>query len=255
MKPQSVMMLAGLVMASLLVGTAASAQAAQPTYDEFSRISVRSAGQYWADGQVAGQWAWNPQSAGESRISWGDPAKWPPDYAETFIRRGDWLLLDGWSGNGTYYKLNVTRQLIGDGTCHGLRPLPGAEGRQRYVRWTIPDQPYCLKAWGVITEESSGKTVDFSHTQIWSPPQACSNPHYGAQTCIKQWESWWDNNGSPGTPITRKLDRDVSIARGIGMAFAIRQSYPSSWRADLRYHWNWGRSSQPCDRCPWSRTP
>lgn len=231
-----------LVLATILAsafGAAGPANAVSPTYDQFSLMFTRSAGQYWSGGQVAGQWAWSPQSGTESQISWGDPRAWPPAYAERFLRSGDWVLLDGWSGNGTYYRLRVTSEQIGDGSCQNLRPLPVDGGRQHYARWTVPDQAYCLKAWGTITEESSGKVVDFGHTQIWSPPAACANQYYSGQTCVKQWESWWDNNGAPGTPIIRRLDRDQYLARGLGMAFRIQQYYPSSWRADLRYHWNW----------------
>lgn len=221
-------------------GTAAPAQAAQqPTYDQYSRLLTRSAGQYWSGGKVAGQWAWNPQGSGESRISWGDPAKWPPSYAERFVRGGDWLLLDGWSDNGTYYRLRVTREEIGDGDCRNLRALPSDGGRQHYVQWTIPAKPYCLKAWGTITEESSGKVLDFGHTQIWSPPAPCSNQYHSGKTCVKQWESWWDNKDAPGAPIARRLERDQFIAEGIGMAFTIQQYFPSSWRADLRDFWTW----------------
>jgi hypothetical protein len=226
-------------MAVVLGGTAIPAQAAGQTYGDFSRIFARSAGQYWADNQVAGQWTWNPQSATESRISWGDPAAWPPDYAETFLRSGDWVLLDGWSGNGTYYTVRVTKEQIGDASCNGLTTVPSDGGRQHYARWTVPGQAYCLKAWGKITERSSGKVVDFGHTQIWSPPAACGNRYFSGQTCVKQWESWWDNNGAPGTPIVRRLERDQYLAKGIGMAFRIQQYYPSPWLADLRYHWTW----------------
>lgn len=231
-----------LVLAVLTVGLVASvwpAEAAQLTYDQFSQMNARSAGQYWAGDQVAGQWAWNPQPAGESRISWGDPAKWPPAYAERFLHDGDWVLLDGWTDNGTYYTVRVTEEQVGDGTCANLLSLPSSGGRQHYVRWAVPAQAYCLKAWGTITEQSSGAVVNFGHTQIWSPATTCGNAYYSGQTCIRQWESWWDNHGAPGTPINRKLERDQYIARGIGMAFKIQQYYPSAWRADLRYHWTW----------------
>ncbi len=63
-----------------------------------------------------------------------------------------------------------------------------------------------------------------------------STEQLGDANCIKQWESWWDNKGAPGTPITRRVDRDQYIARGIGMAFQIQQYYPSPWHADLRYN-------------------
>ena len=231
-----------VVALGLLPSVPAQAETAGEVYGAYSRMMSRSAGQYWSGSQVGGQWAWNPQSADESRIGWGDPAAWPPDYAETFVRQGDWVLLDGWSGNGTYYTVRVTQEQVGDAKCANLQPLPSdpsSGGRQHYVRWTVPTQAYCLKAWGTITEESSGKVVDFGHTQIWSPPAPCSNAKYGRETCVKQWESWWDNQGAPGKPITRKLERDQFIARGIGMAFAIQQYFPKAWRAEAHSDWTW----------------
>jgi hypothetical protein len=51
----------------------------------------------------------------------------------------------------------------------------------------------------------------------------------GIRTCIRQWESWSDNNSTPGEPITRKLERSVYLARGVGMAFVIDQTYPHPW--------------------------
>jgi hypothetical protein len=227
------------MLAGVMAGSEVPAQAAGRTFDDFARMSVRSAGQYWSGNQVGGQWAWNPQSAGESQISWGNPAKWPPSYAEAFVHVGDWVLLDGWADNGTYYTVRVAQEQIGDGKCVGMESLPSDGRRQHYVRWNVPAQAYCLKAWGTITEQSSGKVVDFGHTQIWSPPSACANAYFSGQTCIRQWESWWDNRGAPGTPIVRKLERDQYLARGVGMAFIIQQYFPTPWRADLRYNWSW----------------
>lgn len=227
------------VTAAVLAGTAVPAHAdTGENYGQYSRMAERSAGQYWADGKVAGQWAWKPQSSTTSGISWGDPATWPPSYSETFVHRDGWVMLDGWADNGTYYKLRITKEQIGDARCENLRPL-ASSGAQHYVKWDIPATAYCLKAWGTITEESSGKVVTFGHTQIWSPPAPCSNAYDRGQTCIKQWESWWDDQGTPGKPITRKLDRDQFIAKGIGMAFKIQQYFPKSWRADLHDHWTW----------------
>ncbi|MET8007189.1 hypothetical protein [Nonomuraea glycinis] len=207
-------------------------------YGQYSRIAARSAGQYWADGKVAGQWAWKPLSATTSEISWGDPKTWPPNYGEKFVRDGDWVTLDGWSGNGTYYRLRVTKEQIGDAKCENLRTF-ATSGPQHYVKWDIPATGYCLKAWGTLTEESSGKVIKFGHTQIWSPPAPCSNQYISGQTCIKQWESWWDNKGDLSGPITRKLDRDQYIARDKGMAFRIHQYFPKTWKAEARSYWTW----------------
>ena len=70
-------------------------------------------------------------------------------------------------------------------------------------------------------------------------PAPCSNRYLGDQTCIKQWESWWDNNGSPGKPIARKLERDQYIARGKGMAFKIHQYFPKEWKSEAKSYWTW----------------
>ncbi|WP_199565408.1 hypothetical protein [Spongiactinospora rosea] len=219
--------------------TTAPAQAAvTENWGQYSRMMERSAGQHWADGQAAGQWTWKPLSADTSEVSWGDPKKWPPKSAEKFIHSGDWVMLDGWRDNGTYYTVRVTKEQIGDAGCGNLRTI-ATSGRQHYVKWDIPGQAYCLKAWGKITEQSSGKVVDFGHTQIWHPPAPCSNRYLQNQTCIKQWESWWDNQGEPGGPITKKLERDQHIARGKGMAFVIQQFFPKPWKSEARSYWNW----------------
>ena len=228
---------AGAAMITVLAGVAGPARAGE-NYGQYSRFADRSAGQYWSDGQAAGQWTWKPLSSTTSEISWGDPKKWPPDYAEKFVRDGDWLTLDGWRGNGTYYTVRVTKEQIGDAKCENLRTF-ATSGPQHYVKWDIPSQGYCLKAWGTITEKSSGKVIDFGHTQIWSPPAPCSNQYLSGKTCIKQWESWWDNKDAPGKPITRKLDRDQYIARGLGMAFKIQQYFPKDWKSEARSYWTW----------------
>ncbi|WP_200824057.1 hypothetical protein [Nonomuraea solani] len=227
----------GAAVVAALAGMPGPAQAAE-NYGEYSRFGERSAGQHWADGQAAGQWTWKPLSSTSSEISWGDPKTWPPSYAEKFVHSGDWLTLDGWRDNGTYYTVRVTKEQIGDAKCGNLRTF-ATSGPQHYVKWDIPSTGYCLKAWGTITEQSSGKVVDFGHTQIWSPPAPCSNRYLGGQTCIKQWESWWDNNGSPGKPIARKLERDQYIARGKGMAFKIHQYFPKEWKSEAKSYWNW----------------
>src|SRR5690606_33736370 len=179
-----------LVLGVMTAPAHATGQAVE-NYGSYSRMFSKSAGQYWTGKQVGGQWAWKPTSSTVSEINWGDPKKWPPSYAERFIRRGDWVVLDGWSDNGTYYKLRVSKEQIGDGDCSNMRTF-STSGPQHYVKWTIPKTAYCLKAWGTITEESSGKTIDYSHTQIWYPAAKCSNKYHKNKTCIKQWESWWD---------------------------------------------------------------
>jgi hypothetical protein len=230
--------LASVLLVSLLFARPA-ATAESEDYGQYSLMNRRHAGQFYSGGKPAGQWSWTPQG-NESTVAWGDPSKWPSASAERFIHSRNWVLLDGYSYHGAYYVQRVHRELIGDGSCRNLVPLPSEGGRQHYVQWTIPSQAYCLQAWGTITERLSGKTsIDFAHTQVWSPSSSCHNAYLGAQTCIRQWESWWDNKNAPGTPITRKIERSVSLARGIGMGFVIDQSYPYSWHAELRSGWTW----------------
>ena len=57
--------------------------------------------------------------------------------------------------------------------------------------------------------------------------------YYSGGTVAGQW---WDDNGHP---YGLQLDRTQYIARGLGMAFEIRQTYPSAWLADGRYYWTW----------------
>ncbi|MGH7867554.1 MAG: hypothetical protein ACREP9_07955 [Candidatus Dormibacteraceae bacterium] len=209
------------------------------TYADYSMMYQRRAGQFFSGGAVAGQWSWTPQPDGRSHISWGDPKSWPPTYYENFYHDGDWVMLDGWQDKDVYYTLRVTKEELceGNGPCKTI----ATSGPQHYTKWNIPASgSYTLKAWGKLTGSNPGSpVVDFGHTQTWSAPESCSNQDLGKQSCIKQWESWWDNNGAPGTPIKQKLAREQLIARGLGMAFGILQSSPSNWRADMHSSWNW----------------
>ncbi|WP_190821514.1 hypothetical protein [Saccharopolyspora pogona] len=112
---------------------------------------------------MAEHWTWEPQSSGvESRIAWGDPATWPPDVSERFIRSGEWVLLDGWSDNGTYYRQRVDSEVIGNGLdCTNRRPLPSDTDGQHYVPWQVPTSIVCLIAEGTITKESTGTVSRF----------------------------------------------------------------------------------------------
>ena len=195
-------------------------------------MTQRHAGQFYSGGIAAGQWAWTPQGD-TSEVVWGDPSKWPPDSVEHFIHAGDWVVLDGYQRRsfGSYNVQRVTRELIGDESCQNMVPLPADGGRKHYVQWKIPPRAYCLQAWGTITDQLSGESVSFVDSQVWSPPSTCRNHYLGEQTCIRQWESWSDNNGTPGGPITRKLERTVYLARGVGMGFVIDQAYPHVWHA------------------------
>lgn len=226
--------LAGLSLAMAPASTAATL----PTYAQFAMSDVRSAGQYWSGAQVAGQWSWNPQSATESRVAWGDPATWPPTYAEQFIRDGDWLTLTGWFDNGTFYAVRTTAEWQAGPDCITGRTYFPTGGPQHYVRWIVPNTAYCLRAEGTITEQSTGNVLHFAHQQVWGPPAACPVSPYGAAAtdCVSQHETWSDDIG---TPFLLKLDRTAWLARGQGMARKIVQTFPSAWTADLKYFWRW----------------
>ncbi|MBP2478644.1 hypothetical protein JOF53_007516 [Crossiella equi] len=228
-----------------LAGAPLAATPAAADYGDYSQLFQRSAGQYFADGRVAGQWAWKPLSATESEVAWGDPRSWPPSGGEHFIRDGDWLLLNGYADHqhGTFNTQRVTAEEIGDADCANRQPLPSNGGRQHYARWTIPAQPYCLVATGVITVGANGAKVNFRHEQIWYPPAPCTNSYLGARTCIRQHERWFDDKG---TPFSLALERDQYLAQDIGMAFRIHHTYSRGWapgrppwNAELRYHWRW----------------
>lgn len=206
-------------------------------YGQYSRMFERSAGQYFTDGKVAGQWAWRPVKTTVSDISWGDPAKWPPGYAERFVRSGDWVELDGYSdgqGKPVTSPQRVTQESTGTGLCTDMKPLASDGGRQHYVRWTIPGAGYCLDATGTIT--SNGSVVHFRHRQQWGAPAPCSNAYLSGKTCIKQHEQWWDDHGHP---YALQIDRTQLIARGLGMAFSINQTVPSTWSTAGHSYWTW----------------
>lgn len=169
------------------VGTAPAqgAPAAVGTYDEFSRLDQRSAGQFGTGDSVAGQWSWRTEPSGEYTINWEVEE---PENRERFRRSadGEWLLLDGWGKKGhTYYEQRVTSEKSGDADCAQMTPIPSEGGRQHYVRWNIPAEGYCLDAEGTIQEEKGGPEIRFRHRQVWSPPQPCSNARFKDRVCIR----------------------------------------------------------------------
>ena len=220
------------------------AHAQAETWDDYARMFSRSAGQFWSGSTRAGQWAWSPQSPSTSDITWGDPATWPPSYGEKFQISADrsWVLVDGYSdGTGlpTRNVQRVTQESIGDAACQDMRPIPDDGGRQHYAKWDVPTEGYCLLAEGTIqgpNPDGSTFTVRFTHRQRWSPPAPCANAFFRGQTCISQHEEWWDDNGSA---FAKRIDRTQQLARGLGPAFTIRQTFPLLWSADGRYYWTW----------------
>jgi len=227
-----------LAAALLTAGTPAGAAPAE-NYGQYSLMFERAAGQYWAGGAAAGQWTWSPQSATESDISCGDPKSWPPKSAERFIRKGDWILLDGYNdgaGRPLTQIQRVTSEQIGSATCTGMQPLPSQGGRQHYVKWTIPATGYCLDAVGTIKPPNNSTTVNFRHLQKWTPPHPCSNPYFSRQLCITQFEQWWDDNNHA---YSLQLSRTLELARGLGPAFTNHTTVPVSWNANARYYWHY----------------
>ncbi|WP_133798030.1 hypothetical protein [Kribbella caucasensis] len=240
MRMRLALVLAALLGPALTAAPETAAHVVQAeNYGQYSLMFERSAGQYWAGGSAAGQWSWTPLSATESDISWGDPKTWPPKSAEHFIRSGDWVLLDGYTdgaGRPLTQLQRVTSEKLGAANCTGMQPLPSAGGRQHYVRWTIPSTGYCLDAVGTIKPPNGSTTVNFRHLQKWSPPHPCFNQYYANQTCITQYEQWWDDNHHP---YSLQLTRTVELARALGPAFTNHTTFPLPWTAEARYHWHY----------------
>jgi hypothetical protein len=200
------------------------------TWADYSLMDRPASGVLWADGQPASKFEWVPVTATESHVLWGDPAQWPPTYRERFIRRGDWVMLDGWWGNGTYYQLHMDQESICSADCTGCQPLPAGRG-QHYALWKAPLAGYCLRVQGRIIAESGAGTVRFAHDQVYVPDLPCSNAHVPQAKCLMQRETWSDDNGSA---YSLKLDRVSFLAAGLGPGFAIFQILPTVWRAELR---------------------
>lgn len=230
-----------VLLASIVLATSTPTALAAPVenYGQYSLMFEKSAGQYWAGGVAAGQWAWTPLSETTADISWGDPKAWPPKYAEHLILAGDWVLVDGYNdgaGRPLTQIQRVTSEKLGSATCTGMQPLASADGRQHYVMWNIPTTGYCLDAVGTIKPPNNSTTVNFRHQQKWSPPHPCSNAYFTAQTCITQSEQWWDDNNHP---YSLQLSRSLELARGLGPAFTNHTTVPITWNAEARYYWHY----------------
>jgi len=246
-----------LLAASLLpfVQSPAAQAATPPTYGDFSMMFQKSYGQIYATGtnQVGSQWAWSPQADGTSRIMWGAPwpADQPPSYQEEFQRAGDWVLLNGWYDNGTYYRIRTTTAWKAAGDCRTGRTFLPVGGPEPYALWAIPSASYCLYSEYTITEESSGYTFRAIHQQVWSPPAACpknaapnalrrpGEVYVTVTDCVQEWESYADDKGRmPGDMVTAQEGTSL-LARGFGMGYQIRRSVPA-WFGDERYAALWG---------------
>lgn len=169
----------------------------------------------------------------------GRPEDLAPKSGERFVRDGDWILLDGYNdgaGRPLTQIQRVTSEKIGSANCTGMQPLPSAGDRQHYVKWTIPTTGYCLDAVGTIKPPTGATTVNFRHLQKWTPPHPCANPYFTNQTCITQFEQWWDDNNHP---YALQLSRTIELARGKGPAFTNHTTVPMKWNANARYYWRY----------------
>lgn len=272
---------------ALVVGSATAACAQVPpaswdttdkglgTWSDFSGMFRKSAGQFVSSGgNYTNQWAYEPQTfnadgsissapGAESDVRWGDPANWPPSGYETFKRSGDgvWVLLDGFgdTASNSFLKQRVTKEVISDIDCQTNRTtLPLAEpevidgqvmGKQHYTKWFAQPTPYCLEAWGII-EIPGGTNVNFYHRQgYWEPSGPwCDNPHHQDKICLKQYETWEDDNPNnapgygPGTQPGMNLihSRDNILAKGLGQTF-IHTNYLADpdWWAYGKAYWSY----------------
>jgi hypothetical protein len=236
-------LIAVLVALALLPGlTAGTAQAATPTYGDYSLMFGKTWGTFAGGTQ---EWAWSPQDATTSDITWGKTWNVPtnptaPAYHERFVRAGDWVTLVGWFDNGAFYRIRINQEWQAAADCRTGRIFLPAGGPQHYVRWNVPAASYCLYAEGTLTEEIAGvpgKVVPFVHQQIWSSAAGCPKPKSGATDYVCQWESWADANG---TAMATKLERQQWLVRGAGPAQQIQQTVPTAWSATASSGGRWG---------------
>jgi hypothetical protein len=232
-----------VAVATALGLTATPVNAAPATYDQFSMMTQRHAGQYWQGGQPAGQWAWSPNPDGSSDVSWGDPSTWPSPTFEHFTHDQNWVYLEGYGDRttGEFLRQVVTSERIGDASCQNMTILDTPDGRQRYTKWNIPNTAYCLDTTGFL--DYRGTRINFRHLQMWYPPTGptTSTEYYRNRVALKQYELYWDNNGSPGMPTTLKVWRDNITALGVGPALIVHSYLPGDkgWEAHLRYDWSY----------------
>jgi hypothetical protein len=232
--------LALLLSITALTESMTTASAQTRTYDQFSLMTTRHAGQYWQGGKPAGQWAWSPSPDGSSDVAWGDPAAWPPPTFEHFTHDQNWVYLEGYGDRttGEFLRQIVTSERFGDGSCQNMTELATPDGRQRYVKWNIPNTAYCLDTTGFL--DYRGTRINFRHLQVWSPPSGptCTTEYYRNKICIKQFEQYWDDNAAP---YGLRIWRDQIEALGIGQAFIVHSYLPADhgWEAHLRFDWSY----------------
>lgn len=231
--------LASILAIATLVGTTVPANATTYTYNQFSMMTGRNAGQYWQGGNAAGQWAWSPNPDGSSDVSWGNPAAWPPPTFEHFTHDNTWVYLEGYQDRttGEFLPQVVTTERIGDINCNNMTVLP-TDGRQKYTKWTVSPAAYCLDTTGYL--DYHGTRINFRHLQVWFPPSGptCSNSYYTGKICIKQFEKYWDDNGAP---YGLRIWRDQIEALNLGQAFIVHSYLPADngWEAHGRYYWSY----------------
>lgn len=231
MKILAIIML--VLTAALVPPATVQAKPTGETYADYTMMFQRTGGQHWnaTSNTVSGQWAWTPQSATSSYVTWGHPSTWPAGTVERFSRDGDWIRLDGWH-DSQVYELRTSVEWMANADCVTGRVALTPGGPQRYAKWNVDSQPYCLFSLGTIRQVSTGKLISFAHQQIWSQ-ETCTNAYLGSRSCLKQVERWWDDNG---TPWTEKVTRTQWIGKGVGLAYKIDSK---GTKLDLRYAWNW----------------
>lgn len=222
---------AALAAALVAAGCATRGGAGRETWADFTMMGSQRGATLWSAGNPASHFQWSRASADEAHAQWTDPTRNnAPTSNERFLRVGDWVMLDGWWGNGTYYTQRIERDEWCDAACGNCTTI-ATEGPQHYARWQVPATDYCLRTEGRIVEQSSGKSFRFRHVQVWSAPRPCANGSQREERCIIQHETWWDDNQ---TPFERKLERSIYIAKGLGLGFRIEQSFPKPWQAEQR---------------------
>jgi hypothetical protein len=126
--------------------------------------------------------------------------------------------------------MNDRYETFADADCVSNRTDLPAGGAQRYTKWKVTTQPYCMFAAGIITQLSTGKTIDFTHQQVWSRG-SCTSTYFGKRDCLGQRETWADNNMSV---FMVKIDNSTQyIGKGVGMAYILDTPYRGATR------WTW----------------
>jgi hypothetical protein len=181
----------------------------------------------------------------------------PANYHEYFQKsaNGLWIDLDGYQEDpGPYLVQRVSSMekatWTGSACTSWASVAVDNPPREHYALWQIPVTGYCLRSYGEIYNPSSGPgtgTLFFHMMVYFTGTESCSNSWYSGQTCIRVWDSWWDEchssgdcpGGTPGVTLVRRAEKTVWLARGIGPVFKYQEEYPGNWSAGIYSYWNW----------------